>query len=87
MITFRAQWPHTIDDIIKALDGVWGVVGATGTNSNLYRLERSLKEPTIYMFTQYQGDNEANIIEKKTFEAAKKQVAVDAFARAIGFPL
>ncbi|MBK7838912.1 MAG: hypothetical protein IPJ49_14785 [Candidatus Obscuribacter sp.] len=54
----RAQWPHTVDDIVKALDGVWGLCGAHGTNGNLYRLERSLHEPVIYTLTEYRGEDE-----------------------------
>ncbi len=57
----RAQWPHTIDDIVKALDGVWGVVGATSESGTLYRLERTLKEPTVYTLTEYVGSDETAI--------------------------
>ncbi len=85
MLIQRAQWPHTIDDIRKALDGVWGVVGATGTNGNLYRLERSLKEPTSYTFIQYEGEDESKVLVKETFESKDKESAIDSFARAIGF--
>ncbi|MBK9146040.1 MAG: hypothetical protein IPM23_26535 [Candidatus Melainabacteria bacterium] len=85
MIIQRAQWPHTIADIVKTLDGVWGVVGATGTNGNLYRLERSLKEPVVYTLIEYRGDNESEIVEKRSFDHDGKQEAIDAFASALGF--
>lgn len=87
MLSIRAQWPHTVDDIVKALDGVWGVVGATGNNGNLYRLERSLKPPTTYTFTEYRGEDEADVISQKTFENGEqdRDAAIKEFARAIGF--
>ena len=85
MISIRAEWPHTIDDILKSLDGVWGVVGAKGSDGNLYRIERSLKEPTIYKVVQYKGEDESSIVSTDEFEAEKKSDAVNKFARAIGF--
>ncbi len=85
MLIQRAQWPHTIDDIRKALDGVWGVVGATGTDGNLYRLERSLKEPTVYTFIGYEGEDESKVVSRQTFNGEEKESAIDSFAKAIGF--
>ena len=85
MITQRAQWPHTIDDIVKSLDGVWGVVGATSTKGNLMRLERSLKEPTVYTLTEYEGNDESKVLDKVDFEKGQREEAVSRFARAIGF--
>ena len=85
MLSIRAQWPHTVDDIVRALDGVWGVVGATGVNGNLYRLERSLKEPTTYKLTQYRGEDEADILALTDFEGEEKELALKVFAQAIGF--
>jgi hypothetical protein len=85
MLTTRPQWPHTIDDIRKSLDGIWGLVGATGANGNLLRLERSLHQPLIYTVTEYQGDDESKIVNKKSYPAEKKEDAVNDFASAIGF--
>ena len=85
MITTRAQWPHTIEDIKMSLDGIWGLVGATGVNGNLYRLERSLHEPLLYTLTEYEGNDEASMLNKKTFGAAEREAAVNEFAHAIGF--
>ena len=85
MLTQRAQWPHTIADIVRSLDGVWGVVGATGESGNLYRLERSLKEPTVYTFTEYEGADESKILKQKSYEQDGRDEAVADFARAIGF--
>jgi hypothetical protein len=84
-MTTRPQWPHTIDDIVKSLDGIWGLVGATGDNGNLFRLERSLHQPVVYTLTEFRGDSETDIVNKKVFPADKKQEAVSEFARAIGF--
>ncbi|HEY9713311.1 MAG TPA: hypothetical protein V6C72_07565 [Chroococcales cyanobacterium] len=83
--TTRAQWPHTIDDIVKSLDGIWGLVGAEGTNGNLFRLERSLHEPLQYTVTEYKGKEETEVLSKKTFEASERDSAVEQFAKAIGF--
>ena len=81
----RAQWPHTIEDIKKSLDGVWGVVGATDQKGNLFRLERSLKEPTVYTLIEYVGEDEKEVKKKTKFESKDKDSAIDSFARAIGF--
>ncbi len=84
-VLMRPQWPHTVEDILKSLDGVWGLVGAEGENGNLYRLERSLHEPLTYTITEYRGKEESDILQKETFDAAAKDQAVKAFAKAIGF--
>ena len=81
----RAQWPHTIGDITKSLDGVWGVVGATDSNGNLHRLERSLKPPTTYKITEYKGEDESAIVAETHFEEAQRDDAVKQFAKSIGF--
>ncbi len=85
MFITRAQWPHTIEDIVKSLDGVWGVVGATGPNGNLYRLERSLTPPTSYKLTEYNGEDEAAIVSQKDFSGDERDDAVKQFAQHIGF--
>lgn len=81
----RPQWPHTINDIVKALDGIWGVVGATGTSGNLLRLERSLKEPVTYVLTEYHGQDETRTIRENRYEADQKDAAVREFAGLLGF--
>lgn len=85
MIVTRAQWPHTVEDIVKSLDGVWGLIGAKGTNGNLYRLERSLHEPTVYTLTEYRGESETDIVRREEYGAEDRLVAVNVFAQAIGF--
>jgi len=85
--TTRPQWPHTIDDIVNSLEGIWGLVGATGTAGNLLRLERSLHEPLVYTITEYKGNEESEIVAKTTFAADRRDEAVREFAKAIGFEL
>lgn len=87
MLVSRPQWPHTVSDIINSLDGVWGLVGATGVNGNLYRLERSLKEPLTYTLTEYQGENESQVIGKVTFSAEQKDEAIKQISQALGFDI
>jgi hypothetical protein len=87
MMLVRAQWPHTIEDITKALDGVWGVVGATSENGTLFRLERTLKEPTTYTLIEYVGADENAIASTDTFAQDKREEAVKRFAKAIGFAI
>lgn len=84
MVAIRAQWPHTVEDIVKSLDGIWGLVGATGVNGNLFRLERSLHEPLVYTLTEYEGNDESKVASKKTYSADRKQEAVAQFAQSIG---
>ncbi len=86
-VSLRAQWPHSIEDIRKSLDGIWGLVGTTGVNGNLYRLERSLAEPVIYYVTEYNGADEADIKENNSFPLEEKEQAISFFARAIGFDI
>ncbi len=85
MISTRAQWPHTIDDIVKSLDGVWGLVGATGPNGNLFRLERSLHEPLNYTVTEYNGNDESDIVRREAYAKEKRNEAIKDFALSIGF--
>lgn len=81
----RAQWPHTVEDIVKSVDGVWGLVGATDVAGNLMRLERSLYEPLVYTVTEYNGNNELDIVKRATYTADRRDEAIKHFARAIGF--
>lgn len=85
MVTERPEWPHTIDDIFKSLDGVWGLVGATAVNGNLVRLERSLQPPVEYTFIEYEGSNESRVLRRQTYQSEEKEKAVNAFARLLGF--
>lgn len=85
MAIIRAQWPHTIDDIVKALDGVWGVVGAIAVSGNMLRLERSLKEPTVYKFVEYKGTDESKPLRELSFTAAEKEAAINEFGNLLGF--
>ncbi len=88
MLTIRrAEWPHTIDDILKSLEGVWGVVGAKGINGNLYRIEKSLKEPFTYTVIQYEGESEVDIVSRQEFQSDQREAAVNMFAKAIGFEI
>ncbi len=81
----RAQWPHTIEDIVNSLEGVWGIVGATTGNGNVIRLEKSLHEPLTYTLTEYQGSEEGEIVRKMVYEPVRRDDAITEFAKAIGF--
>lgn len=81
----RPQWPHTIDDILKSLDGIWGLVGATATNGNLMRLERSMQQPTTYTLTEYEGEDQTKVVGEKTYLEDQKAFAVGEFASRLGF--
>lgn len=85
MVITRPQWPHTIDDIRNSLDGIWGLVGATGSNGNLLRLERSLHQPLVYTISEYEGQDENKVVRKQTYTAEQKEQAISDFAGAIGF--
>lgn len=81
----RPQWPHTVDDIVKSLDGVWGLVGATTETGTLLRLERSLHEPVTYTLVEYEGSDESRIAKKTAFSEEQKASAVNEFAKLLGF--
>jgi hypothetical protein len=85
MATNRPQWPHTVDDIYRSLDGIWGLVGATATNGNLMRLEKSLYEPLSFTVTEYESLDERKILRKTEYTGQQKNDAVRDFAIALGF--
>ena len=87
MVLMRSQWPHTVHDIVKALDGVWGLVGAIDTKGNLIRLERSLHEPLTYKITEYDGVSEEKVVSETKYESHHKEDAVKRFAHALGFDM
>lgn len=84
MPVLRPQWPHTVDDIVKALDGVWGVVAAIAVSGNLLRLERSLKAPLTYRLVEYKGTDENNPLRQLNFSEAEKEAAISEFANQLG---
>jgi hypothetical protein len=84
-VLLRPEWPHTVSDIVKALDGIWGIVGAISTEGNLLRLERSLQEPTTYTLTEYKERDESAIVKTQVYTAEQKAFAVGEFARLLGF--
>ena len=73
MPTTRPQWPHTVEDIVKALDGVWGVVGALDVNGNLLRLERSISAPVSYTLTEYEGNCETALSRPRRIRKSKSK--------------
>ncbi len=81
----RATWPHTIKDIYKALDNIWGVVGAYDQDNNLSRLEKSIQSPIVYKVIRFNGCNEKQILSTNTYSEAQKDAAVKDFAQGIGF--
>lgn len=85
MITERSQWPHTVADIEKALDGVWGLVGAIDSHGNLVRLEKSLREPTSYILLCFAGQNEDQVVQRTQYDSDNRQQAVRDFAVLLGF--
>jgi hypothetical protein len=84
-ITVRPHWPHTVEDILNSLDGIWGLVGAEGINGNLFRLERSLHEPVVYTLIEHKGKEEGEIVNKRIYQLPEKMAAVNDFAQALGF--
>ncbi len=87
MMIERATWPHTISDIYKALDNIWGVVGAYDLHNNLMRLEKSISSPITYILTSFEGNNEKKITKTESYAESQKDQAVNDFAKAIGFTL
>jgi hypothetical protein len=85
--TTRAQWPHTVEDIVNSLDGIWGLVGATNTSGNLLRLERSLHEPLLYTITEYRLNDESDVVRRESYETGQRDEAIKTFAQAIGFQI
>lgn len=81
----RPQWPHTVDDIYRSLDGVWGLVAAVSTDGNLVRLEKSLKEPFIYTLLEFDGEDEKRPTRSRQFDTGEKDSAIKAFASLLGF--
>ncbi len=86
-VTTRPHWPHTLEDVTNSLDGIWGLVGASGSNGNLYRLERSLHEPLTYTLTEYRGEDESDIVRRQMYGQDQRDEAIREFAQAIGFEI
>jgi hypothetical protein len=74
-----------VDDIVNSLEGIWGLVGATGTNGNLFRLERSLHQPLVYTLTEFKGNEDSEVLQKRVYEANQRDQAIQDFARQLGF--
>lgn len=85
MPVIRAQWPHTVDDIVKALDGVWGVVAAMSVSGNKLHLERSFKTPFTYRFVEFKGTDENIVLRECAYATEAKNEAVTEFAKLLGF--
>ena len=85
MVITRPQWPHTVDDIVKSLDGIWGLVGATSAEGNLLRLERSLHEPLTYTLVEYEGEDQTKVKNTTKYTRDQKGFAIGEFARLLGF--
>ncbi|HEY9719502.1 MAG TPA: hypothetical protein V6C69_18635 [Trichormus sp.] len=86
-VTTRPHWPHTLEDVTNSLEGIWGLVGASGTNGNLYRLERSLHEPLTYTLTEYRGEDESDVVRRQMYGQEQRDEAIREFAQAIGFEI
>ena len=86
-VTTRSHWPHTLEDVTNSLDGIWGLVGASGSNGNLYRLERSLHEPLTYTLSEYRGEDESDIVRRQMYGVDQREEAIKEFAQAIGFEI
>jgi hypothetical protein len=86
-VTTRPHWPHTLEDVTNSLDGIWGLVGASGSNGNLFRLERSLHEPLTYTLTEYRGEDESDVVRRQMYGQDQRDEAIREFAQAIGFEI
>jgi len=76
-----------LEDVTNSLDGIWGLVGASGSNGNLYRLERSLHEPLTYTLSEYRGEDESDIVRRQMYGVDQREEAIKEFAQAIGFEI
>ncbi len=77
----RPFFPHTLHDVVHAVDGPLGLVVGDMPDGALWVLKRNRKEPG-YVLTQYADRARSRVVVTRTI--LDRHEAIDAMAAAIG---
>lgn len=77
----RPFFPHTLDDVTRAVDGPLGLVVGDMSDGSIWVLQRRRKEGG-YALTHYADASRKTILSRS--EIAERREAVNAMAEAIG---
>ena len=77
----RPTFPHTLHDVVHAVDGPLGLVVGDLPDGSLWVLKRNRREPG-YALTHYADSARTRVVSTQTL--LDRREAVNAMARAIG---
>lgn len=77
----RPTFPHTLDDVTRALDGGLGLVVGDLPDGSIWVLQR-LRKTGGFRLTHYDSPRRQTQLAQHAF--SDRQAAIDAMARAIG---
>ena len=77
----RPFFPHTLGDVVRAVDGGLGLIVADMPDGSLFVLKRGRKTQT-YTMTHYADTRRSAVLDRQTFPA--RAVAINHFAERIG---
>ncbi|MFN7142349.1 MAG: hypothetical protein ACK4YP_01115 [Myxococcota bacterium] len=77
----RPFFPHTLHDVVHAVDGPLGLIVGDMPDGTLWVLKRNRREPG-YVLTQYADTARSRVLSTRTI--ADRREAVNAMAAAIG---
>lgn len=77
----RPFFPHTLHDVVHAVDGPLGLVVGDMPDGTIWVLKRNRKEPG-YELTAYADASRARVLSTRAF--LERREAVNAMAAAIG---
>ncbi|MDP2317004.1 MAG: hypothetical protein Q8P41_29190 [Pseudomonadota bacterium] len=77
----RPFFPHTLHDVVHAVDGPLGLIVGDMPDGTLWVLKRNRKEPG-YVLTEYADTQRSRVVTIRAF--AERREAVNAMAAAIG---
>lgn len=77
----RPFYPHTMDDLVRAVDGGLGLVVADMPDGSLWVLKRNRKAPG-YVLTHYADTQRSRVLA--TESPADRRVALNRMAEVIG---
>lgn len=78
----RPFFPHTMADVVRAVDGGLGLVVADMPDGTLFVLKRSRRPPLQYQLSHYADSQRSRTLQVDTF--TERSAALGAFAARIG---
>jgi hypothetical protein len=78
----RPFFPHTLDDVTRAVDGPFGLVVGDMPDGSLFVLKRDRRSPDQFELSHYADAARTRVVARVRIEG--RVVAVNAFAERIG---